>query len=1452
MATRKSRRALSPLSRLQQAMLALPETGPEGFEGFVRDCLEEFLALPFRLAKSGPQGGGDGKTTDRTDGIAFEAKRYQQDSRLGLDDLKKKVADATANDTCIWLLAATKEVADQDARQLEAFGDSLGVAVRVLDWRTKTAAPLACLVANSPRTVGNWFKGDAAIAVELAVLARDPDFDRISAWIRTSLSEPDVGLETLRRHALLWSEETTKSRTASMSRIGQPIDFGPSSERVIRRAAIFDQLDAWWVNPAEGPAVLIGDERMGKSWAAFQWAIAKGRDGGPVPLIISARRFVGHHLIAGLAEALEQRFHKLTAAHWQTRLRRWLRHQEGSSRILVVIDGLNENWARDWHDIVQEAAAPELACNLRLLLTDRPDDFRTQRGGFASLTPPPRKITVSKFTDAERLELLTRRGRSLSSFPAPVRDLLCNPGLAERALDHFEEHGNADFLTAERLMLEDWRAIASRSPVRLSDQEFSDLIAGVARDWLATRQGDDGVLRPIAITRADLVGRITADSGFAREEIYSDLSAIVNGLWLQPTGKPHQFNLRSEQTPFALGFLLLSELRELAGANLIARLNRFMDPQNGGDDAVSALRCAAAFAIYSPDASHELKLALISRWLEERNFSTADFEVLWRLASDDAEAFLDVLERLWLACTLGGAADEVSIKAVVNAAGKPSFAKALRARLIKWLSWYWLDSEEGEFLGRYDGTTERAMRSRDRTKMRATLWKHSRAAADWAITESTSGRGASWLSHRAAGILSFLPRAPYAECYGVWAISRAIMENPRHLDEIAWCLRYNTNDREPAERELGALVDRLAGYGDRVASLAADYLAAAMQTGPRAMIGKDAQSRLWPKIDIPKVYSLNGDEITLRAPPEGAHNTSFAVISRASFLSTFAVNPALRLNPADASRLEVAGDALSGEPLWRGGRGGRTLDDTPVEDAAAFLSRWLPQTRARLVREAFADAANRNERDAWRLTREVNANLLLFTAESGDALHEAGVRLLQGGGTMPEENWQAFTLPALLARSSLEQIRFLETTPLVEKFLVDSAGILERLSVAAVERIREHISPSRPAKERHFWLGILGAVRWWPEQPLGSALADCTQEADTKIREQALRAILVTNDVEAADIFKNSGWRLTPEMSADERRYGSSIIGGAIDESDVTDGLARIDAEAAARILERFPHSPPALDAYERLVETALAPAKRHAIMSRAPQVDAMREFAMQRPEKMLAWAQNILSEDVQFRALHSALERFPVHQLVETLLEQAPATGVELWEKLAAAFERGFVKSESFDMLPISANVAEPARRLRNKVLDNAVTDQRLQTIAVTAQRAGCIDWLIGKISADWDTGVLHLRARGLVLAGCLERSEATLELWKKIDADDIASAWLDWVRSKARHRFDRHQWAIHWFESFARADNDVDAFTSLDLFHHCLDYRTMRWASDAYELVKESLGNRRRKHFIFSLEAA
>ncbi len=83
------------IDSLRDALLKLPATGAEGFEGLLSATLTEITSVPFRLAGSGSQFGVDGKTAYEDDAICFEGKRY--DGSIPRTEVLTKIALRSAS-----------------------------------------------------------------------------------------------------------------------------------------------------------------------------------------------------------------------------------------------------------------------------------------------------------------------------------------------------------------------------------------------------------------------------------------------------------------------------------------------------------------------------------------------------------------------------------------------------------------------------------------------------------------------------------------------------------------------------------------------------------------------------------------------------------------------------------------------------------------------------------------------------------------------------------------------------------------------------------------------------------------------------------------------------------------------------------------------------------------------------------------------------------------------------------------------------------------------------------------------------------------------------------------------------------------------------------------------------------------------------------------------------------
>jgi hypothetical protein len=117
-----------------QAIKCLKESGEKSFEKLTATLLSLFIGFPIRLCKSRYQAGTAAVADPAEIPVAIEDKRYQTGS-LDLRDLEGELAAATRTypDIQLWVLATTVEVNPFQEQALRNTGESLGLAVLILD-----------------------------------------------------------------------------------------------------------------------------------------------------------------------------------------------------------------------------------------------------------------------------------------------------------------------------------------------------------------------------------------------------------------------------------------------------------------------------------------------------------------------------------------------------------------------------------------------------------------------------------------------------------------------------------------------------------------------------------------------------------------------------------------------------------------------------------------------------------------------------------------------------------------------------------------------------------------------------------------------------------------------------------------------------------------------------------------------------------------------------------------------------------------------------------------------------------------------------------------------------------------------------------------------------------------------------------------------------------------------
>ncbi len=285
------------LTALRDALLELPSSGPNGFEGLLAMVLAKILGVPFRLAKSGSQFGVDGKTSDPTFPVAFEAKRYRGDVP-STEVLNKIGALAIREDPVeLWILGTTGIVASQVADDLDALATIHGFATLILDWQPD-APRLAAVLAEAHAEVGEFLNrnvptaGLAAGAItELRRLSGSTDLADIAHSALYQLRKASVATPMAREANRRWLVETLSTRIRAKSRLGQVLTPLDAAGSPVPRSHLRDQLQAALERPPEPRLVsVLGEEGNGKSWLAIEACVELPT--APLVVVFSPEEFV--------------------------------------------------------------------------------------------------------------------------------------------------------------------------------------------------------------------------------------------------------------------------------------------------------------------------------------------------------------------------------------------------------------------------------------------------------------------------------------------------------------------------------------------------------------------------------------------------------------------------------------------------------------------------------------------------------------------------------------------------------------------------------------------------------------------------------------------------------------------------------------------------------------------------------------------------------------------------------------------------------------------------------------------------------------------------------------------------------------------------------------------------------------------------------------------------------
>lgn len=1385
---------MKELAPLYQAIRDLAPTKPDGFEGLVRDLFAEVTGQGFRLMKSGPQGGVDvlGDTSGTGLVIGMEGKHYAEKTRLPLDQLKSKIRDAVDHfpEMDLWVLATTRRVSQGDVRALEAVGTRDGIDVLVLDLDPRAAEPpnLAILCAMAPSATQTRLARSAAVDDAIQWVREHAAFTRVSQRLLARLKSPLVGYGAARAAMATWLRSQMGDIESALLAFDSDAILLKSQAHRIARPGVAGLLDAWWSGRPTKVAVLLGDEGVGKTWAALGWWLQKSAEPDfPLTIVIPAKKISSADVDTALATALFNCLKVRDLQFWRRRVQRWLSAESTSTipALMVIADGANQNWLfRDWSEFVLAAIGAERRGRLALLVTTRPDHFRRRLAGFQDLPDGPMEIALGPFDDAELGAVLATYSLTLESFDKKLLPVLRVPRAFHSAIRKRKELADSGDITLERLVYEDWRGRQPAAQRVLPDAGFREFVAGLARRFLASQPD-------ASMSRKELLEELTLQSGDDATSYEGVLSEIIDGRWLVATDRSNQFTVQPDKLPFALGLALLEELSAVTSEEQARGiLDAAFDAYRGMDVGVKILRCASTFAMMEPSIHEVVRKSVLSYWLGAQNFRSEDFEAFWKCLGSSPKTVLDLAESAWFKRTNSRIQDEVLVKAFGNAFKYQTVAKACEERLTKWFEGYWLDPLVGEVIGRVDDD-KLAQERKEATRRRAAEWFAVSGPQSFGLRiQEVDAEGRAWGCYRAIELLSWLPRKPLLRPITAWAITRAIMGMCRQEEKFAWLLRWNADDHAEAEQALLDRATELASMGP-VGSDAACVLLKALATRR-----SEAALGVLPAPALATTHRSASDDVQPRDPVQQA--------------------------PAEhVARLQLEAGSITDADLRTRLQDRSSRDN----DLRLGLARWDPKSRVQLERrrvelvlgELSGEAGLEGKGQG--LVSVLHHLVLLLEPQDLQRWKDLASRARQLD--LPW-NW-GLQLGALLGEAAPEQLKLLEQAP--KEGLPDHvAASLAPLDAATALALTKRFASAPPEKEAIFWLKYLNVTANVDTATSDVPLTDLFVHSSAGVREMALRiAIDIDIDrIEFADALDASGWTWKRAASNAERGLGSLLLAKS---SRAGDGglVERVHPEVLGNLLETFPEQEAYLSAFAEYLSSELT-VLRTATSGSYPRAllirhDGWAVLLEKRGQDLERWLQPFLKGE-SLRLFTGMGDPFPLIEATEAISARNPTLAASLMHTLLERDSESGIHVRDLRSAALRINSTE-AQKVRQFVLDEANTDERLYEFAIGLTTSEQQQRLFDQIEKDLTSDMAGHAARGLTLAGFAMPSKEADALWQRLLTRIPEGGWIATVADNARSRYTTAAACFHWFTLFLATASKEGAFMHFDLFLSTVDPR-------------------------------
>ena len=630
----------------QQLLLAeLRRAHPGELEELTAHLLGCLLDIPFVVASAGNQFGADAGTAGyRGRHLRAECKRYSHGTPISAQEAFGHVARAFTEDESleVWILVTTQAVSEQVQSSLRRFGEKSGLPIVIVDWSQERIPLLAALCTVAPESLGHTISESAQDAA--AALASTSEI--ALGNLKRDLESWSIGFTSIRRRSIDHLKQIWKDPRYARAALGHDVAGGARSARVTRKLPS-EELTRWWHNRSSdsSPAVIVGLEGTGKTWATIDWLVAH-QDRLPVVVVIASSAVTREDTqsAGGFKRFLAVQLHALAGVrdetYWQKRLDQWLSGPEDSApHLVLVLDGLNQHSTVPWPRLLQQTQSPEFAGRLRVVLNTRTHHFTSKLARLRRLVDDPTVITLANYSDDEMDQMLQFHDLTQADLASDVLDLARTPGLFDIVVS-LRKNLPTSGLTLHRVIWEYGRGSLGRhGDVSLTEDEWLDWLRVVAKKCR------DNVMQ---YTPKSLLATATRPD-LTENEVYGRLSDIIDGK-LVVADHGGGFRLRPDILAHALALALLdhltTRLRDPTCECVHQELAEWLDPIERLDQTAQILRAAVAILVAQGRAEQPpIPSAVVTTWLHTQNAPETHRQEVVAQANEFPTALLDAIER---------------------------------------------------------------------------------------------------------------------------------------------------------------------------------------------------------------------------------------------------------------------------------------------------------------------------------------------------------------------------------------------------------------------------------------------------------------------------------------------------------------------------------------------------------------------------------------------------------------------------------------------------------------------------------------------------------------------------------------------------------------------------------------------------------------------------------------